>query len=358
ACISSVISVGATWDTSEGSGDAFFCTDTNNQPDLVTCFSNSSATTDLMAPGAPTTSTDLAGGVATYFGTSQATPLVAACAALLKQSDPTVNVDTLETRLKATQVTVNVGASGRSFPRLDCLEAISTNVNNPPSVTISTPINGQQLTSDVPFNLSGVASDTEDGDLSSEISWRVNNSLVGTGSSVAHSFSLGNHVVSAQVTDSELATATTTINIAALAANNTVPLIAISLPDDNASFHNSEIVQLQANAQDAEDGDLTASIEWFDNSVSFATGGSATRQFSAGNHVISVRVTDSGNATSSASVSIAISDINDSGDGSGGSSAIGRVALLWMLTVILTVQLLRQPQQYCSRVKLSRLERG
>jgi subtilisin family serine protease len=120
ACIANTISVGAVWDSNVGSQTRLGCTDSTTQADQVTCFSNSNSTTDLFAPGAPTTSTGRFGMTSTYYGTSQASPLAAACAALLLDEDPSRTAGDLETALETSPTLGTDTTNGLSFPRLAC----------------------------------------------------------------------------------------------------------------------------------------------------------------------------------------------------------------------------------------------
>jgi subtilisin family serine protease len=129
ACVANAISVGAVWDSNVGSQTVGGCTDATTAADQVTCFSNSNATTDLFAPGAPTTSTGMGGGSSTFFGTSQASPLAAACAALLLEEDPTLTPAQIEAALEASPTLVTDATNGLSFPRVACLAALA---NQPP----------------------------------------------------------------------------------------------------------------------------------------------------------------------------------------------------------------------------------
>lgn len=121
ACLSNVISVGAVWDAAVGSVTLpNWCTDATTVQDQVTCFTNSNSTTDVMAPGAPATSTGLFGGTSTYYGTSQASPHAAGCAALFLQETPGATPAQIETRLESSAVLVTDTTNGLSFPRIDC----------------------------------------------------------------------------------------------------------------------------------------------------------------------------------------------------------------------------------------------
>jgi subtilisin family serine protease len=131
ACIANAISVGAVWDANVGAASILGCSDLTTAADQVTCFTNSNAVTDLMAPGAPTTSSGIGGGIATFFGTSQASPLAAACAALLLEADPTLTPLLLEAKLESSPARVSDSSNGLSFPRVDCIDALNS---TPPAV--------------------------------------------------------------------------------------------------------------------------------------------------------------------------------------------------------------------------------
>lgn len=123
ACVANAISVGAVWDANVGAQTILGCTDDTTAADQVTCFSNSNSTTDVFAPGAPTTSTGLSGGSSTYYGTSQASPLAAACAALLLEDSPSSTPASIEAALKSSSTLAIDSTNGLTFPRLDCQQA-------------------------------------------------------------------------------------------------------------------------------------------------------------------------------------------------------------------------------------------
>jgi subtilisin family serine protease len=123
ACIAKAVSVGAVWDANVGSQFLFGCTDATTTADQVTCWSNSSTTTDVFAPGALMTSSLLNGTTVTLAGTSYATPIVSACAATLIAAHPSATPDEITAALKSSGVSVVDATNGLSFPRLDCLAA-------------------------------------------------------------------------------------------------------------------------------------------------------------------------------------------------------------------------------------------
>jgi subtilisin family serine protease len=123
ACLSDVISVGAVWDADLGSRTYFGCTDATTAPDQVTCWSNGNASTDIVAPGALMTVSQRSGTISNVAGTSYATPMVSACAALLAHEAPSASLAQLEVALATTPVSVVDAKNGLTYPRLDCVAA-------------------------------------------------------------------------------------------------------------------------------------------------------------------------------------------------------------------------------------------
>jgi subtilisin family serine protease len=138
ACVASAISVGAVYDSNVGPVFALGCFDATTAADQVTCFTNSDSVTDLMAPGAPMTSSGIGGGTSTFYGTSQASPLAAACAALLLEDDPTLTPGQVEALLEASPVSVTDTTNSLSFPRVDCLAALGE--QEPEPVPVLSPL--------------------------------------------------------------------------------------------------------------------------------------------------------------------------------------------------------------------------
>ena len=122
ACLTSAFSVGAVWDADVGNVSLLGCTD-DSATDLVACFSNSNALTDLFAPGALITASALNGTTTTSGGTSFAAPLASACAALLYEASPLSTPDEIANALRTSSVLVTDDTNGLDFPRLDCRAA-------------------------------------------------------------------------------------------------------------------------------------------------------------------------------------------------------------------------------------------
>ncbi len=131
ACINNVISVGATYDANVGAG---YCGEPT-VPDLIVCFSNSDPSLDLVAPGSLITSTVTGGGLATFQGTSMASPMAAGVAALLKSDEPLLAPSAIEARLKATGVPVLDARNNVTACRVNALAAVQNTVPAPPCAT-------------------------------------------------------------------------------------------------------------------------------------------------------------------------------------------------------------------------------
>lgn len=78
----------------------------------------------MFAAGAFVTATGSSGGTSTYGGTSQAAPMAAACATALKQAAPASTVEQRMDAMKLSLTSIGDSASGRSYPFLDCRDAV------------------------------------------------------------------------------------------------------------------------------------------------------------------------------------------------------------------------------------------
>jgi len=125
ACISDVVSVGAVYDSDVGTQDwSPACTDPTTAADQVVCFSQSDTALDLLAPGSTIESTVPGGGLATFSGTSMASPMAAAVAALLLESEPSLTPADVEARLTETGAPVADAANSVTTCRVDAYEAV------------------------------------------------------------------------------------------------------------------------------------------------------------------------------------------------------------------------------------------
>ena len=144
ACLRQVVSVGATWDFNGPSIDFLGCTDSSTAPLQPTCFTNRSTTTDLYAAGAFVLSVGRNGGKSQYGGTSQAAPMVTSCMVGLKQAAPLSTIDQRVDAMKLSPTRVRDPVSGRTYPFLDCTDAVQLLAPPPPPPPYLSRVNGAQ----------------------------------------------------------------------------------------------------------------------------------------------------------------------------------------------------------------------
>ncbi len=101
------------------------CSDAATSVQTITCFTNSNATMDIVAPGARITSSGMGGGTSTYTGTSQASPTAAGIAALMLEANPSLTPAQIESYLESTGTTVTDPKNGLNFPLIDALAAVT-----------------------------------------------------------------------------------------------------------------------------------------------------------------------------------------------------------------------------------------
>ena len=108
-------------------------------------------------------------------------------------------------------VTDGDGATGT-----DSVSIMVGSVNSAPSVTISSPADSATFNSGITIDFAGTASDTEDDDvtLTASLIWTSDIAgQIGTGGSFSTTLSDGTHTITAQVTDSGEATASSSISL-------------------------------------------------------------------------------------------------------------------------------------------------
>lgn len=100
-------------------------------------------------------------------------------------------------------ITAQVSDSAGTTSSKSVLVLISAPVNAAPTVTISSPSNSSSFVEGAGITFSGSATDTEDGSLSSKMTWRSTiDGPLGMGSSFTRTLSSGSHTVTAEVSDS------------------------------------------------------------------------------------------------------------------------------------------------------------
>ena len=162
-----------------------------------------------------------ASGYEAWGGTSMATPHVAGVAALIWSSDPTLT--NVEIREAMNETALDLGETGRDIyfgyglvQAADAIDFLGGGpVNEAPVVNITSPTDGASFNTDENITFTGSASDDEDGNLSSELVWTSNiDGSLDTGASISASLSDGEHIITAEVTDTGGKTGSASIAIA------------------------------------------------------------------------------------------------------------------------------------------------
>ncbi|MDX1693334.1 MAG: hypothetical protein R3208_06195 [Ketobacteraceae bacterium] len=176
--------------------------------------------------------------------------------------------------------------------------------NTAPSVSILSPQEGTVVSEGSALTLTAEAYDQEEGNLSGAVQW--SSSLDGSISSPAL-LSLGDHLITATVVDSAGLTEQATVSVSVVASNNTAPVVSIISPANNSGFGEGIALTLQADASDAEEGNLSGLVSWR-SSLDGAIASPAT--LSVGTHTLTATVTDSQGATHTDSVAVTITTVN------------------------------------------------
>ena len=181
--------------------------------------------------------------------------------------------------------------------------------NNPPTVSITTPVTGSNYDAGAYITFQGISADTEDGTLSgSSLQWTSSidgNFTTGQSPAQLNTLSIGLHTITLVATDSNNAvTYSTPIQIR---VGNNAPVATILNPSDNDSFENDVTINFEGTGIDAEDGVLlTTSLVWTSSRQGpIGTGTSfSLTTLNSGQHTITLTATDADGASHTASIII------------------------------------------------------
>jgi hypothetical protein len=137
--------------------------------------------------------------------------------------------------------------------------------NTAPSVKISSPVGGTFETT-TPIAFAGSATDSEDGNLTSRLSWRSTVSgYLGTGGSFSRTLSAGTHVIVATATDSDGLSASTRVTITVSAPTSTGGTTQPTLTTRGYAYQDAWRVDLNWK------GFTSHSVDVFRNGVRYTT---------------------------------------------------------------------------------------
>jgi hypothetical protein len=203
--------------------------------------------------------------------------------------------------------------------------AIDIMDNQPPSATITAPLDGAQYLAGASIELSATATDPEDGSLSGgAFTWSSSlDGDLGAGSPLmTTALSVGSHTLTVTAADSRGLEGTDAISVTVIA--NGVPTASISQPADGASYEEGQTISFAGSATDAEDGDLPGTALTWSSSIDglFGSGESAsTSALAAGDHVITLSARDAQSQIGTATVSIEVTAQGPDGFESDNTSA-------------------------------------
>ena len=182
--------------------------------------------------------------------------------------------------------------------------------NTSPSVTIVSPANGLTVTAATAISFAGSATDTQQGNLTSQLIWRSNlDGQIGTGGSFSRTLRAGVHTITATVTDSGGLTAqvTRTVTVTASTSTNTAPSVTISSPVNGLTVKSGTPITFTGSASDPQQGNLTSQLMWSSSlSNHLASGGNFTMTLKSGTHVVTAKVTDSGGLTAQKVITVVV----------------------------------------------------
>ncbi len=189
--------------------------------------------------------------------------------------------------------------------------------NRPPVAFIDAPTDQAVFDQGTSIELRGHATDPEQGMLSgSALAWTSNlGGPLGVGSPLAfNNAALGRHRIVLTATDSAGESSVASIEIEVVRpGTNRAPVVSISAPMNGATLILGTPTTLTGMATDTEDGALTgASLAWTSSrDGALGTGTTVSPTLTQGVHVLTLKATDSMNATGTASVTVSVNAPNN-----------------------------------------------
>jgi PKD repeat protein len=188
-----------------------------------------------------------------------------------------------------------------------------SSVNQAPLPVILTPVDGAYAREGETVQLTGEATDPEDGAVAGPgLVWTSSLAgLLGSGASLdATGLALGDHLIVLSAIDSQGLGASTAVTLHVVAVGvDTPPTAQIDAPTSGAAFVVGDAVRFEGRADDLEDGPLPAGALTWSSSVDGALGAGSPlerRDLSAGVHTITATASDSAGQPGADSVTITV----------------------------------------------------
>ncbi len=188
--------------------------------------------------------------------------------------------------------------------------------NTAPTAAISAPSTGTTVGEGTSIVFSGSATDTEEGDLSTNLVWSSDtDGPIGTGASFSAILSVGTHTVTATVVDSGGLTGfdSITVNVTP-ATGNTPPTVVVSAPANPATVTVGDSISFEAIATDVQDGSLPSTTILWSSHINGQLGSGSPFVFAGlteGTHTITASATDSGGLIGSTSITVIVNPPNN-----------------------------------------------
>ncbi len=192
----------------------------------------------------------------------------------------------------------------------DSISLTNRVATNAPVVSILAPNEGEAFVESDPITLTASALDTEDGDLSSSVTWQssIDGDLPETGASITTSaLSVGVHILTARVVDSGFLAGSAVVTVEV--KENNPPEVVIGIPTDRSIYTLGDTISFSGTASDVEDGSLTDQIVWnssIDGQIGTVGEGFSTDALSPGNHIVTASTIDSHGLEGSTSIDLVV----------------------------------------------------
>lgn len=208
-------------------------------------------------------------------------------------------------------------SAGHSTEVSALLYIISPSGAVPPTVAISSPVDGSTVASSAVQTFTATATDPVDGNIASKLYWTSSlDGYLGQGASFTNFLSAGAQTITAAVTNVAGLSGSHSHNITVTGTppppppTNYPPVVTIQQPANGQSYPAGTSITCVGTASDVEDGDLSANITWSD-SIAGGLGRGATVTYTpvAGTHAITAQISDSSGALDTDTHAITITSV-------------------------------------------------